>query len=159
MNRHLSETEIRSMLDDPCAITYETLSFGLLGPNLTLGRYQDTFSDAFDTFWAAVPDEPTPNHTSYSASTQCPEPGAFAMVPVTAAFALRCSANTLSTGARCRYQTFYPHTLCEVHVDYFSRHGHLPPGGADRPFIPHPDDYWPAFKPRVTALPRPGGLS
>ena len=113
-----------------------------------MSRYQDTFSDAFGICWDIVPPEPLPNRPSQTAQTPCPEPGAFTLVPLSAPFALRCSANTLSAGRRCRNQAYYPATLCDVRVTYRKRHGHLPLGGATRPYVPHPDDYWPAFKPR-----------
>ena len=148
MSRHLTEQQVRQILGETCEVTYASLAFYCLEPTMTYDRYFSTFSAALDIFLDAIPDEPTPNVPSHSTATQCPEPGAFALAPVSSPFAIRCSANTLSAGRRCRYQAWYPATLCDVHRDYFYRHHHLPPGGAQRPFVPHPDDYWPAFRPR-----------
>ena len=155
MSRRLSEDEIRGILCALCESAYATLSFHRHGPNLTLGDSQDTFSQSFDEFWASVPNEPAANTPAPTSSAQCPEPGAFTMVPLSAPFALRCSPNTISAGQRCRYQSFYPEKLFGLHADYFARRGHLPQGGARRPYVPHPDDYWTAFKPRQR--PRPIG--
>ena len=148
MNRHLTETQVRQILGEVCEVTYSSMGFGCLEPTMSYELYNSTFSEALEIFLEAIPDEPCPHRPSNTVATQCPEPGAYTLVPISTPFALRCSANTISSGRRCRYQAWYPATLCEVHRDYFYRHRHLPHGGAQRPFAPHPDDYWPAFRPR-----------
>ena len=111
MSRHLNEDQIRQLLAEMCESAYASLSFYCLEPTLTFPIYHATFSSALDILLEAIPDEPTPYIPSQTVATQCPELGAYAMVPLSAPFALRCSSNTISAGRRCRYQAFYPSTL------------------------------------------------
>ena len=145
---------IMSILDDVFADVYEHCSFSELEPAMNPDRFLSTVMDSFSTHWAAIPDEPLPLRTSVTVGTQCPQPGdvlpvarygasgTFSSVPTPGVpFALRCAANTLASGNRCKLQAFYPYTLCAVHFGYFTVRGDLPTGGEFRPYQPHPDDW------------------
>ena len=131
-----------------CQGVYRQLCFTALEPTLTLARFQQVVHEHFREQWDTIPDELPPQKPSMTAATQCPMPGTHMWVPFPIPpFPVRCASNTLSTGMRCRLPANYPFTLCETHIEYFKQHKHLPPGGATRPYVPHPDDYWPVRKP------------
>ena len=132
------------ILDEAAADVYNELHLPDWEPALTPKRFTQTLAASVDDRCDSVPGEPPPRKSFSSIATQCPHPGAHGMAPLIGApFAHRCCANAVGSGHRCLLKAFYPHTICATHEKYFARHGRLPPGGAFRPFEPHPDDYWP----------------
>ena len=168
---------VLAMLNDVCAGVYGQFAFVELEPTMSQERFRFTLKTTFAKHWLSVPPEPTPMPARLSVATQCsvPEtafsaplicsPPAHVLVPNPAApFPVRCAAATVSTGIRCRLQAYYPYTLCATHRRFFLAHSELPPGGAPKPFTPHPDDWWHVTKfasdsrslPRLAPLGRSG---
>ena len=144
MNQRTKNDAMFNAVSEMRRDVYEVLSFGTQQPPLSPALFHDTVYTAFTSHWEAIPPaEPIALRPSVSTGAQFPLPGSHHLVPIPdEPFPARCSAATLSTGHRCRLPAYYSFTLCAVHFRFFERHAHLPSGGAQRPYIPHPDDVW-----------------
>ena len=149
----METAEARALVAQLTIRVWEELQEVFTPAGVTLPMLTDAYESHFDDIWPSSDQQTNQTPTEYPTETDSqitttsipatPHPPVtgnkpFSNKPRPTAFT-RCGAATLA-GTRCQRALMVPHTVCDIHVNYFRRHGHLPVGGALTPESNHPDD-------------------